>query len=380
MRRNVLFVFLPMLVSVLGACGDDATGPDDRDTGDPVPTGTDLRAVTTGGGHACALLASGAAFCWGRNRDGQVGDGSRVNRHTPVPIAADTAFRAISAGWTHTCAVDMAGAAFCWGENSGGQLGDGTREPRPTPVPVTGEARFQSIHAGWFHTCGLTLDGEALCWGSIDSGALDLPPEPVPVAQGLRFRQLGTADSLVCGLTVDDEVYCWGKIFAAEWMSSPLRLADGLVGHRIATGAGFVCWLNPAGSSSCLLGIDAIPDLGFHGPYETPTGLPPFARLAAGVYPLCGLASDGRAFCWSMTDAWRWGQDEHPEEPPPFSEPTEMPSPPLASLHRSWGFSCGLGLVDMPATQVYCWGSNGDGQLGDGTAEVSDVAVRVLLP
>src|SRR5439155_995582 len=109
-----------------------------------VPPPLALTAVTVGAVHTCALEASGAAYCWGWNAYGQLGDGSTTARSTPVPVAGDLTFALLSAGGLHTCGVTSGGAAHCWGNNANGELGIGSGSPNfsPTPLPVIGGLTF----------------------------------------------------------------------------------------------------------------------------------------------------------------------------------------------------------------------------------------------
>jgi hypothetical protein len=92
--------------------------------------------VTAGAVHTCALLEGGAAYCWGQNLHGQLGEGGTANHARPVAVAGGLTFADIQAGGAQTCAVTAAGAEYCWGQNLQGQLGDGTRVNRPAPTRV----------------------------------------------------------------------------------------------------------------------------------------------------------------------------------------------------------------------------------------------------
>src|SRR6266480_3827801 len=101
--------------------------------------------VSAGIRHTCGLTVTGAAYCWGENIVGQLGDGTTTDRLTPVLLVGGVSFTAVRAGDYHTCGVTAAGAAYCWGNNSDGELGDETTTSRTSPVLVAGGVTFAAV-------------------------------------------------------------------------------------------------------------------------------------------------------------------------------------------------------------------------------------------
>jgi alpha-tubulin suppressor-like RCC1 family protein len=92
--------------------------------------------LTSGNQAVCGLIASGAAYCWGVNSSGQIGDGTSSNRAAPVPVSGNIVFASVRIGNAHTCGLTPSGAAYCWGNNNSGQVGDGSQLGKLVPVAV----------------------------------------------------------------------------------------------------------------------------------------------------------------------------------------------------------------------------------------------------
>jgi formylglycine-generating enzyme required for sulfatase activity/alpha-tubulin suppressor-like RCC1 family protein len=199
-----------------GGLGDGTTT--DRSTPVAVSGGLTFQSLYGGEGdnHICGLTIPGVAYCWGRNLEGQLGDGTTTSRTSPVPVSGSLTFVALTAGATHTCGLTASHAAFCWGDNQDGSLGDGTLTNRGSPVAVSGGQSFQGLSAGNFITCGVTTGSAAFCWGSNDYGQFGdgthtPSTTPVAVAGGLAFKSVIVGYFFTCGVTTGNAAYCWGS-------------------------------------------------------------------------------------------------------------------------------------------------------------------------
>ncbi|MFH2006852.1 MAG: hypothetical protein ABI333_09740 [bacterium] len=122
---------------------------------------TDLINVTSlaaGERHSCARLGDGSAFCWGRS----FGD--------PFWISTLDSVDSVCAGGDFSCGVAGDRTAWCWGSNGEGQLGDGTNLDRVVPVQVVGLLVVARLAAGGRHACAVTDAGQLWCWGSNSDG------------------------------------------------------------------------------------------------------------------------------------------------------------------------------------------------------------------
>jgi alpha-tubulin suppressor-like RCC1 family protein len=305
--------------------------------------------LTAGTDHTCGVTTDNLAYCWGENREGQLGDGTTADRSVPVRVAGGRRFRQIQAGALHTCAVTPLDIAFCWGSNIYAQLGDGTTTRRLTPVRVMGGLSFRRVIAGGHHSCGLTTANKAYCWGENSDGQLGDGTttgrtRPVAVSGGLSFSQVVAGSNHSCGVTTLKRAYCWGGD------------EDGQVGDGLTN----TVWLKPVPVG----------------------GTRSFRQVIPGFFHTCGVTTSDVALCWGLNNAGQngngttaslnltptrvagglaWsGVSTGVREPPPFV---------TGSAYHSCGLTTG--------NRAYCWGGNGVGQLGDGTTtgRLSPVAV-----
>jgi len=108
--------------------------------------------VSLGQSHSAALTSSGRLFTWGRNGYGQLGDGTTIGKSTPTEItsrinlATGDKIIQVSLGGNHSAALTSSGRLFTWGRNDNGQLGDGTYSNKSTPTEIT-QAHYELLHS-----------------------------------------------------------------------------------------------------------------------------------------------------------------------------------------------------------------------------------------
>jgi alpha-tubulin suppressor-like RCC1 family protein len=342
--------------------------------------GSGVTALAAGGMHTCTLTAAGGVKCWGDNYEGQIGDGALSQRSHPVDVIGITdGITKLEAGGWHTCAI-LSGVK-CWGDNSAGQLGTGANTQPSTPVDVVGlPGSVTDLAAGDGHTCATTSAGGVKCWGLNEYGQLgngdtstsNVPVDVVGLASGMMAVTAG--DSHTCALTSAGKVKCWGLNIDGQLgdgtsidSSTPVNV-NGLAASVIAIEAGsdHTCALISAGGVKCW-GNNESGQLG-DGTVDgrlTPVdvlGLTSgVALVAAGGDHTCALTTAGGVKCWGANSSGQLGDSSGISSTVPVDVPGLTGG--VTALAAGWGYTCAITNLG----EVRCWGTNMQGQLGDGT-------------
>jgi len=348
------------------------------------------------GGHTCALTLAGAAYCWGFNGGGQLGNNdSSVVDPTPVAVVGGLAFQILSVSKINqaTCGVAVDGDAYCWGDNDQGQLGDGTRTRRLIPTRVSSGVKFKSVALGNGHACALAVTGTAYCWGfspngGFGDGTIGERLTPQESALGLTFESIVAGGDFTCGLTPEGDAFCWGLGFSGQLGDgtatsslSPRKVSGGLAFKTLAAADKTVCGLTVTGGAFCwgdnsfgTIGDGTSPTDGGAGRRVTPaavTGGLTFLSLSAGHSTVCGVTDDGSGYCWGYNASGGVGDGTDTNR----SSPTRIIGDlTFQRVSAGVGMTCGVTV----ANAVYCWGDNNNGDLGDGTttSRFTPAAVR----
>jgi alpha-tubulin suppressor-like RCC1 family protein len=255
---------------------------EDRSTPNAIEEIEDVKAVTTGGGHTCALTNAGRVLCWGNNSKGQLGDGSNDNRNEPQQVSGlSSGVKAIAAGWNYTCALLDSGNAKCWGDNTYGQIDFNNyalveNPPASSDIPVEIplleipwiDGAAIGITAGFGHVCIITDLKTIECWGANFADQLGRPPftpfatstndSPHEIPPNATFTAVSAGFAHNCGLTTERILFCWG-------LGSHGQLADE--------------WESVA--TARLTNVTA---------------------LATGDHHSCALTEDSKLYCWGKND------------------------------------------------------------------------------
>jgi len=205
-----------------GALGDGhPTGLGSQPT--PVLGGHTFQQINAANSFTCAVDGNQATWCWGVNNNHELGHTSTwLNNtgasHDTVPVLTDNTLLAssLSKGFGQTtCFVSVSGSPFCWGMNDESETGTGLPDPTvAVPTLMSGNPSFTMLTAGDDHTCG--IDGGALyCWGTNSAGQLGdgttaLRTLPTPVAIQARFTRISAGGQNTCAVAAYGTVYCWG--------------------------------------------------------------------------------------------------------------------------------------------------------------------------
>jgi alpha-tubulin suppressor-like RCC1 family protein len=333
-----------ILVMLVALCGCDVIFPLEP----PAPPCA-IDDDCDGGRCECGACSSPDVTCMTTNRRWIAGSPGALDG-TCVP-----AVEQIDARVNHTCATTTDGSAWCWGSNAAGQLGPaqpmGTASTLPILMtdgggkPLTGVVE---IGTGAGSTCARRLDGSILCWGEN------------------MFGQLGAG--LTEGLSVE-------PVLVRDETGAPLEGA-----RSLTVGFFHACAIIEPGSLVCW-GLNGKGQIGDGSTTDRPTAVPSMVpagnlqAVSAGGEHTCALV-DNFALCWGRPSNGRLGNGMTNDDPSPI--PTFVAG--LDSINKIAAGNRHTCAIKIPPNEVFCWGANAMGAVGNGTTMDVPIALKILVP
>ncbi|MDR2713480.1 MAG: S8 family serine peptidase [Clostridiales bacterium] len=310
----------------------------------PVRVGTDNDWATVAAGrsvsaHSLALKTDGSLWAWGYNSYGQLGLGEKTTcQLTPAPVGTDKDWAAISAGNEHTIALKTDGSLWAWGSNREGQLGNGVGSGEyPDPIRVGADSIWIAVAAGGRHTLAVKKDGSLWAWGWNTTGQLGIGTTaqsnaPVRVGSDNDWIAVSANREHSIALKTDGSLWAWGN-------NRYGKLGDGTETQR----------LNPV-----RVGSD-------HD----------WAEISAGNDHTIALKRDGSLWAWGNNDSGQLGNNPATGSTIPVRTGTDNDWTAISAGYHSMGLKTGASL--------WGWGDNSGGQLGNGTGKQGNFPEEIAV-
>jgi alpha-tubulin suppressor-like RCC1 family protein len=348
-----------------GQLGDGTTTA--RSSPIQVPGVTNAVMACAGGWHSAALKQDGTVWAWGNNWNGQVGNGTTSTSSQPGPVTGLTGATSIACYGNQTLALLQDGTMRAWGANRQGELGDGTTIDRWLPVQVSGLDNVVAING----TAALRRDGTVWEWG-FNSCCGQTTPNLVPTqspgvnSAALLSLSYGGSFGGRLGAVRSDGVTWW------EWQAGATPSAQATVGtiRAVASSPFFTLLLKGDGT----VVSSGLNNSGQLGNGITPTG---GWNWQADFLPVVGLnnvtavaAGDSHSLAIDVNgNVWAWGDDAYGQLGRGATLAVTVPTvvPGLSNIVQVSAAGAGTSLALDSSGNVWAWGLNYHGQLGDGT-------------
>jgi alpha-tubulin suppressor-like RCC1 family protein len=296
----------------------------------PVQVGnlTNWFEIAVGRNHTAAIKTDGTLWAWGQNNARQVGDGTSVYRSSPVQVGALTSWTKISAGNQHTAAIKTDGTLWTWGNSADGQIGDGTRTLRSSPVQVGALTNWLQVSAGAYHSMSIKTDGTLWAWGrnmtngQLGDGTVVSRSSPVQVGVLTNWSRVQAGGLSSISTKTDGTLWAWGR-------NSEGQIGDGTTVHR---------------SSPVQIGA-----------------LTTWSQAVSGMSHSAAIKTDGTLWAWGAGSSGQLGGG---------GENINKSSPIQVGALTNWSQ---VATADRHTVAVktdgtmWAWGYNTQGRLGDGT-------------
>ncbi len=358
--------------------------------------------ITYSDATVAAIMNDGTTWSWGLGSSGQLGNGSSTAAvSSPVQVVGGLSFQKVAAVNQSTYGLDVLGNLWGWGTNGFGNLGNNSVTAVSSPVLVVGNIKFtglvQNPTMTYQNFYGLDNAGNLWGWGSGAQGQLGngsstaAVSSPVQVVGGLKFTQFSAYITLnntaVWAIDTSQNMWSWGLQFSGNLgqnnstssVSSPVQVVGGIKWQKVIGGAAVVIGLDTSGN---------VWTWGQYGGANLNTVSSP-VKIVGGIVAQNvfsgGISSAGGEHLFILdysNNLWAWGSNLNGELG--IGTTTSASSPVQVVGGIKWqsavminaGNNYALG-VDTSGN-LWGWGSNAYGNLGNGTTTTVSSPVQVV--
>jgi len=382
-----LTVLWASLLLIGYGCGDgsepeSAAGNDYGQAASPIILPMVFDSVAAGAFHTCAI-SGGNLYCWGAGLSGQLGNGANSSTNYRVQESTHASnWASVTAGWDYSCAIKTDGSLYCWGYNSEGQLGTGDSVSRNIPTREASSAGdWASVSAGGYHTCAKKTNGAIWCWGGNDHDQLGTndasyrQKSPVQVGTATTWKSLSNGMWHSCAIKKDGTLWCWGYGWYGQLgygsildKAKPFKVNAATNWALVASGRQHTCAKKKDGSLWCWGDNVTYGQLGIGKkggqktrPVKVVTAITDWNALSLGQYFSCAKRKSGAIYCWGSNGSGQMGLGTE-------ASPKTKPIKSLGSgiiLTTGGSHTCAL----KSDQTLWCWGSNASGQLGNNSLD-----------
>ncbi len=351
------------------------------------------RAVSTGGNHTIAVTSNGSLVAWGRNQTGQLGNGNATSLNVPTKIGVSVNWQKVSAGNSHSLSIKTNGTLWAWGRNSLGQLGNGTGGSglfSNIPIQVGTDTNWSSIAAGDEYSTAIKVDGTLWAWGEnqygqCGDGTTITKNVPTQIGTDADWAIVSAGTNHTLAIKTNGTLWAWGYNNSGQLgdgtiisKTTPIQIGtdndwDSVVArlfHSVAlkTNGLLLTWGSNANGQ---LGDGTLVDKNTPQNISAPNI---FLKIAAGSQHTIAKTGDGSLSSWGGNLSGQMGDGTTISK----TNPTAITSTITTWTIITSKISHSAGLKSDG--NLYLWGSNIYGQVGDGTNTNKTIPTLILCP